>query len=891
MRLHSLELCGIGPFRNRQSVDFDALTASGLFLIEGPTGSGKTTIIDAIVFALYGSLSGAESDAGRLRSHLCAPDEPTEVSLTFSIDGVRHTITRNPAYERLKARGSGTTSERARQSLTVHDDATPPMREAKEISVYLLQRLGLTVEQFRRLVVLPQGEFDALLRAKPADRYRTLASLIDDRVLERVQDELKRAADEAAQERGDSAARVERALAIARERAAEVLGAAQDPQADPEALVTALQGLSADADARLSQLAAPLEAARTAELAARQRLEAARQATEARAAIARAATALDPDDASLDDAALRARATELVARRTRLEPLADWEARSSERESESTRLRALADQRATALEDSRASAALLPQQQRQVDDQLTEARAIAATTVALDAEVERLQRVGDLLRKRDDLTTALQAAREAERQAEASLQQSRNALHAARTAAADLLRQQLDQRAAHLAALLVDGEACPVCGALDHPQPAAAPDHELITDDDVARADAVARSAATAESTAEASHREAQSRATSIEHELTAVAASVGGDTPDSTDAALASARAAAQAAHVAAESVPALVDRQAALARAQAEAATTLETLAAQAAAARTAADAFDERVRAETDRHRSELADSASASAEIARIDIVARAIDALLLARSETAGLGADIDIDAAARAAAETAQALTSADVAHGTAQQHAVRAQEALVAVMSHRDEWLAATSAAATTAATTAAAIELGALVTARSNANVRKLTLQAYAVQRRFRSVLEAASVHLERMSSGKYAFALDESATGNAQAGLGIDIVDAWNGQTRDPATLSGGETFYASLSLALGLADVVREESGGVTLETLFVDEGFGSLDADTLGVVLDQLDALRARGRSVGVISHVAEMKEWVHDRLEVIPAPSPALGSSLRQTGT
>jgi len=71
----------------------------------------------------------------------------------------------------------------------------------------------------------------------------------------------------------------------------------------------------------------------------------------------------------------------------------------------------------------------------------------------------------------------------------------------------------------------------------------------------------------------------------------------------------------------------------------------------------------------------------------------------------------------------------------------------------------------------------------------------------------------------------------------------------------------------------------------------LGTLFVDEGFGSLDADTLGVVLDQLDALRARGRSVGVISHVAEMKEWVHDRLEVIPAPSPALGSSLRQTGT
>ena len=221
-----MEFCGIGPFRGPQSIDFDGLTASGLFLIEGPTGSGKTTIIDAIVFALYGSLSGAESDAGRLRSHLCGPDEPTEVTLTFSVNGVRHTITRNPAYERLKARGSGTTPERARQTLVVHDDATPPMREAKEIGIYLQQCLGLTVEQFRRLVVLPQGEFDALLRAKPADRYRTLASLIDDRVLERVQDELKRSADEAQQARSQSAARVEQALTL------EALAALDEPARD-----------------------------------------------------------------------------------------------------------------------------------------------------------------------------------------------------------------------------------------------------------------------------------------------------------------------------------------------------------------------------------------------------------------------------------------------------------------------------------------------------------------------------------------------------------------------------------------------------------------------------------------------------------------------------------
>ena len=95
-----------------------------------------------------------------------------------------------------------------------------------------------------------------------------------------------------------------------------------------------------------------------------------------------------------------------------------------------------------------------------------------------------------------------------------------------------------------------------------------------------------------------------------------------------------------------------------------------------------------------------------------------------------------------------------------------------------------------------------------------------------------------------------------------------------DAWTGQQRDPRSLSGGETFYAALSLALGLADVVRDEAGGTQLDTLFVDEGFGSLDQESLQLVLEQLDALRTGGRVVGVVSHVTEMKEWVHERIDV-----------------
>jgi len=166
--------------------------------------------------------------------------------------------------------------------------------------------------------------------------------------------------------------------------------------------------------------------------------------------------------------------------------------------------------------------------------------------------------------------------------------------------------------------------------------------------------------------------------------------------------------------------------------------------------------------------------------------------------------------------------------------------------------------------------------IRLAEIVTAQSPQNVKKLPLESYALQLRFSHVLEAASHHFEHMSSGRLSFVLSQERQANAQTGLGIEIMDSWTGEARSPASLSGGETFYASLSLALGLADVVQAEAGGVSLETLFVDEGFGSLDQETLQVVLDQLEELKSGGRVIGVISHVSEMKDRFPERLFVQP---------------
>ncbi|MBT2400604.1 AAA family ATPase [Streptomyces sp. ISL-100] len=164
----------------------------------------------------------------------------------------------------------------------------------------------------------------------------------------------------------------------------------------------------------------------------------------------------------------------------------------------------------------------------------------------------------------------------------------------------------------------------------------------------------------------------------------------------------------------------------------------------------------------------------------------------------------------------------------------------------------------------------------LASLTAGTSADNERKMRLESYVLAARLEQVAAAATARLQLMSSGRYTLVhSDARAGGRGRSGLGLHVVDAWTGIERDTATLSGGETFFASLALALGLADVVTDEAGGVRLDTLFIDEGFGSLDDQTLDEVLDVLDSLRERDRSVGIVSHVADLRRRVTTQLEVV----------------
>jgi DNA repair exonuclease SbcCD ATPase subunit len=222
--------------------------------------------------------------------------------------------------------------------------------------------------------------------------------------------------------------------------------------------------------------------------------------------------------------------------------------------------------------------------------------------------------------------------------------------------------------------------------------------------------------------------------------------------------------------------------------------------------------------------------------------------------------------------------ESQEALTSARMEVDNAEQARTLAVNSLKSATTLVAKFVKESQGVEKLAAEVNDSVELGSLVTATTSGNTKKLTLESYALQLRFAHVLDSASIHLRKMSSGRLSFVLDESTQGRGNTGLGINVMDESTGDPRPTTSLSGGETFYASLSLALGLADVVQSETGGVSLETLFVDEGFGSLDTETLERVLDQLDQLKSGGRTIGVISHVSEMKDRFPDRIVVSREP-------------
>ncbi|SHN23806.1 AAA family ATPase [Actinacidiphila paucisporea] len=572
-----------------------------------------------------------------------------------------------------------------------------------------------------------------------------------------------------------------------------------------------------------------------------------------------------------------------------------------------------------------------PRMRATLQARLDTALEAAARAGELAGAAERARARRDAAVERDTLTQELA-------QAEQTGRDARDRAGDAREAWQDLRESRISGIAAELAAELTDGEPCRVCGSAAHPAPA------RPADDRVTRADEDAAYAAFQRRTAD--HDAARETVTRLRTGRDAAIA-IAGDTPqDELAAAHRAAEAAHAEVARAAATVP---EARAALARAEEERdrRTAQQQDALHRTAARTSRreelDEQYERLSGELararDGHPSVAARRDRLAAAIALLDRAAHAVRERIdseqrLAEAESAladaaaraGFGSAEEAAAALlpparlweaerrvaawdkeEAAAEADLAAPQPAAAAALPAADPVAAQAALDAANRRLRQASAAESAAATRRAeldrlgaeASAAVRELAParaaydriarlsdLASATSAENQYRMELETYVLAARLEQVAAAAGLRLERMSGGRYTLVhSDARGGGRTKSGLGLMVVDAWTGTERDTSTLSGGETFFASLALALGLADVVTDEAGGMRLDTLFIDEGFGSLDEQTLDEVLDVLDGLRERDRAVGIVSHVADLRDRVPAQLQVVKGRD---GSAVRQ---
>lgn len=1003
MRPVRLTLQAFGPYAGREVVDFREAVEAGLFGIYGQTGSGKSSLFSAMTFALFGEAAKAEQDAPSLRSDLADPGLPTEVELVFDMADRRYVVRRRPEQMRPKQRGAGETRiaheawlfdatglsleeiTEERPGKVIEEKKVGPVREAIE------GLLGYGAAQFRQIVLLPQGRFEAFLAAKTKERMEILRDLFDVSLYRDLAARMK-----------EDAAEAERQVRDARTVCAQRL--ATEGFADTEALKAGIAG----ANAEVGELITAEDRCRTATDGARATLDAARAldsrfraAKEARAALAalealtpemealaaqvkaaeKAASLLDVErhvhetmaDADKADAALGAKQREAVRAgeaAARAEKTHENEtARTHEIEDLRRACEALVRHRETL-----DNAVALRTAARMASDQARTAQA------ALDAAAEQA-RIGTEARDRHD--AALRKARQAEagrhglegrlatlkaaRQAATAFESAegdvaksaadverRTTVHqaalgkaqAARTTFEAAERRLAEAQALHLAAKLKPGDPCPVCGSTTHValatgdvrhagldqafretkaafEAADALERKAAADLSAARHlqdDRRARLAALVRGEATSARLDEEIRSTgreleSLGHrvdlaaaedrlETLAAAAKAAEAERDRLNGTLTLAKQAETSARVRLDerlaSVPealrapgaldraleekgnALKHRETVLKRAEEAARTTREV----ALGARKDAEAAEAALAHCRDRH------TKAQDIFAGRLAMAGLTADRFLAlkpamarlpqdrARLEAHGLKLAQARDTAGRTAAEI-EGIAPPDIA--AAQDALAQAEAALKAAGDQRaaaQARLAHLEALAAELADTLRRLDeeearsgpLRALAALFDAQNPQKLDLETFAIGAMFDQVLAAANQRLSPMTAGRYTLERELESGGRGRRGLGIQVFDVFTGKARPTATLSGGETFIAALALALGLADVVESASGKVRLDTIFIDEGFGSLDtengAGTLDQVLQALNALVRQSRAVGLISHVPLVQEAI-----------------------
>ena len=855
MRPITLEMNAFGPYAGHELVDFTLLGESGLFLIAGDTGAGKTTLFDAISFALYGvATGGSKRRTGRsFRSDFAKPTDDTWVELTFSHAGKVYTVRRSPEYQKPNRKTP------CQPDASMHCEDGRSWTKLETVTAAVEELLGLDASQFAQVAMIAQGDFLTILRADSKTRAAIFRRIFDTQLYENATFLLKEQRDKV---RNACQAANDRYLQLASqllfdekaENTAEytqnsvhgeqLLNATEHQLSRDRARLERRQTEREQQEAALSEVSARLHSAQTQNEGVRQLAQ-----TSQRLAALQAQKAVH--DANAERAASARRALDVRAQQENCLR-------------EQNRMKQLEKQ----LQD-------LLVQRKEAQEKLKAAEPLSQQSLANQQRIEELQAKQQRLQLALPLFDQCRAAAQTLRMREKELAEK---LEARRRAAENydrLFEAYLADQAGILADTLADGKPCPVCGSVRHPAPAkhvsSAPTKQQT--DKAAQARDAAEKAASNASQLCATVRE--------QHEqlLGRLSEAIGGKDP-SPELENQCRQKDAQFQQTILELRAQMEAAQKALQQAQ-NACHTAEALLAQ------SQEGMQKQKLLCEQEHQKWLqametagfADEAaylSALMEHAELRNLENTVQQY---RQELAGTQATCD---SLRSLWE-GKPLLDADALTQQAESLRLQGEElqkqmrlldtridrnkhllpglrtAIREVRSGTEEWTVLEDLYRTISGNVVGA---------------QKIPFENYILQYYFRRVIAEANRRLGRMSEGRFSLCQKTLAGLSGKTGLALDVLDHHTGKVRDVGTLSGGESFLASLSLALGFADAVQSRRGGVQLDTLFIDEGFGSLDDDSLRRALEVLNELAGGQRLIGVISHVPMMKACISKKILV-----------------
>lgn len=911
MRPLKLTIAGFGPYAGAQELDFEALGTSGLYLIAGDTGAGKTTIFDAITFALFGEASGGSRKSDMLRSKYARAEDPTYVELTFTYGGQTYTVRRNPAYERAKTRGVGTTSQLADAQLTLPDGSV--VTKLKDVNRAVQEIIGLSREQFAQVCMISQGDFRRLLEADTETRKKIFKDIFETGLYSDLQTRLKdevSALDGQMTEARRSIRQYTEGMVCAdnSDFNAQVQKAKTDglPTAELTELFENLLSEDKTLETKLDEQVSAAEDAIKALEKQKEAVEAYRQTKEnldklskteqtqtaawetAKAALEAAKTEKDKTQPELTEHLGKLRNQlpsydELDEKNKALQGKEKLLKIEQQKRDEAEKQKATLAEELSAFKDEQAKLKDSDKEKAELDAQLKQCTDRKSALETLLTDFKSLRAEQKTLADSQEKYSALAAEMDKQHQEFERMQ-----------------RAFLDAQAGILAKDLHAGISCPVCGALEHPHPAELPAH-APTEDEVKQAKETYEKAQAA--AAEAS-KNAEGQKGKVEAKKGALSKTV--ETLLTAVAEEQAETAAQEKLHDCETQIKDLNKQLEVLKKSILRKSELDEKIPEIEDARKTAEDNWNDAdkqlgvLQAEhktlTDRiaelkQSLSLPDKTSAEQKISELQKQSDALEQALTAalEQEKASLNALTATRAAIEQLQKQLETGADGDLNNLFEQLEAQKKQKkeleeqrqsvhtrievngrAHDGIDKKRDEleeleqkyvWMNALAKTAT------------------GNLQGKaKIDLETYVQTTYFDRILARANLRLQKMSGGQYDLKRRRNADDlKSKSGLELDIIDHINATERSVNTLSGGEAFLASLALALGLSDEVQM-STGIHLDTLFVDEGFGSLDSEALSKAYQTLAGLTEGNRLVGIISHVAELKERI-DR-QIIVAKDP-----------